>query len=344
MPSAILSPPRYLRANPAWSPEDRWGAVRCRIGSYRNRYSVPQGLYAMGSPGFDSPVFASANYKLSFDTLRRELGGIDGWILVLDTKGINVWCAAGKGTFGTEELVERIEATRLAEVVRHRTIILPQLSAPGIRAHVVEQRTGFRVRFGPVRARDLPAYMSAGMKASPEMRRVRFGIAERLTLAPMELSQSLMRYPAFLLAAFVIMGVTPAGIVFSRGWTNGLPLFALGLASILCGSFLAPVLLPFIPFRLFSVKGWILGAAGTAALQNGLGLAAGMDPFLIAACYLFFPAASAYMALNFTGATTFTSPSGVNREIRVMLPFYIAAGVLSVAALVLSKLKEWSLL
>ena len=90
------------------------------------------GLYALGAPAPDSPVFVSANYTLSFDALRSALRGIDGYLLVLDTKGINVWCAAGKGTFGTDELVARIEATRLAEVVRHRRLILPQLGAPGV--------------------------------------------------------------------------------------------------------------------------------------------------------------------------------------------------------------------
>ncbi len=72
----------------------RWGVNR---GGHR----VEPGLYRLGSPGPDSPVFASANYTLSFDALRAALGGVDAYILVLDTKGINVWCAAGKGTFGT---------------------------------------------------------------------------------------------------------------------------------------------------------------------------------------------------------------------------------------------------
>ena len=139
------------------------------------------------TPGPDSPVLVSANYKMSFDRLRRELEGIDAWILVLDTKGINVWCAAGKGTFGTEELTARIGRFRLAEVVTHRTLILPQLSAPGVAGHVVKQRTGFRVVYGPVRAADLPAFLKAGNKATPEMRQVRFGFLDRLVLTPMEL-------------------------------------------------------------------------------------------------------------------------------------------------------------
>lgn len=121
-------------------------------------YQVPPGLYAVGNPDPAAPVLVSANYKLSFDRLRRELNGFNLWILVVDTKGINVWCAAGKGTFGTGELVRRIEQTRLSQVVTGRTLILPQLAAPGVAAHEVLQRSGFKVVYGPVRAADLRSF------------------------------------------------------------------------------------------------------------------------------------------------------------------------------------------
>jgi hypothetical protein len=86
---------------------DRLGHWKVRWGIGRMRYAIAPGLYAVGNPSPDSPVFVSANFKMSFDLLRAELEGLAGWILVLDTKGINVWCAAGKGTFGTEEIVRR---------------------------------------------------------------------------------------------------------------------------------------------------------------------------------------------------------------------------------------------
>ena len=93
-------------------------------------YRVETGLYAIGSPGPDSPVLVSANYKMSFDRLRSQMSGLDVWILVLDTQGVNVWCAAGKGTLSTDELVRRIEEYRLVERTSHRTVIVPQLAAP----------------------------------------------------------------------------------------------------------------------------------------------------------------------------------------------------------------------
>ena len=114
---------------------DHWGAIKARWGVGRMDYAIDPGLYALGNPDRESPVLVSANYKMSFDELRSSLPGRDLWILVLDTKGINVWCAAGKGTFGTEELVRRIESSGLKEIVSHRSIILPQLGAPGVAAH-----------------------------------------------------------------------------------------------------------------------------------------------------------------------------------------------------------------
>lgn len=93
----------------------------------------------------------------------------------LDTRGVNVWCAASKGTFGTEELIRRVEAVRLSEIVKHRTLILPQLGATGVSTHEVEKKSGFHIIYGPVRACDVMAFLETGMKATPEMRKIEFG-------------------------------------------------------------------------------------------------------------------------------------------------------------------------
>jgi len=163
---------------------DYWGSVKARWGIGRMNFKVDPGLYALGQPDGHSPVFVTANYKMSFDRLRRSLAGRNGWILVLDTKGINVWCAAGKGTFGTAELVKRIISSGLKKIVGHRNIILPQLGAPGVSAHNVRKISGFNVHYGPVRAEDLPAYLDAGCFATPDMRRVTFPWKDRVVLIP----------------------------------------------------------------------------------------------------------------------------------------------------------------
>jgi hypothetical protein len=302
-----------------------------RTGIGRSRYAIAPGLYAVGTPDPWSPIFVSANYKLSFDRLRESLSGMSAWLLVLDTKGINVWCAAGKGTFGTEEVVHRIGETGLAKIAAHRTLILPQLGAPGVAAHEVAKRTGFRVIYGPIRAADIPAFISAGLKATPEMRRVRFPFRDRLILTPVELSmiaQSRIFQAAFLLW---IIGLV-AGIAEIR--LAGLAF----LGAILTGAVLTPAFLPWIPVRLFAAKGWILGfiwAAAVCALK-GFPPASVSGGAAAAAYLLLLPALSAFLAMNFTGSSTFTSLSGVVAEMKTAVPLMILSGVLGIAALVVS--------
>ncbi len=164
---------------------DTIGGRLLRWSIRRMDYSVKPGFYRVGSSNADSPVLVTANYKLAVDLVRSHLTGLNVWLLVLDTKGVHV--PAGGGTFGTEELVRRIASVNLADVVKHRNVIVPQLGATGVAAHEVKRATGFSVRYGPVRASDIPAYLAAGMRATPAIRRVRFGWKYRLVLAPVEL-------------------------------------------------------------------------------------------------------------------------------------------------------------
>lgn len=285
---------------------DHAGNILRRWSIGRNRHRIVPGLYAIGTPGPDSPVLVSANYKMTFDKLRGELGGHNLWLLILDTKGINVWCAAGKGTFSTAGLLRQIEASRLASVVTHRRLILPQLGAPGVSAREVKQASGFSVIFGPVRASDLPEFLKRGGKAGEAMRRVVFPLGQRLAVVPVELVSVMKYYLLYLAAGLAIL------FFLKRFETmNILKMSVPPLGAILCGVLLVPVLLPVIPARSFAMKGMILGI--------GWGLASGIlfQPSLAGwlGYLLLLPAISGFVALNYTGSTTFTSQSGVNREI-----------------------------
>ncbi len=287
------------------------------------RYAVEPGLYAVGTPNGASPVFVSANYKLSFDYLRKELGGIDGWILVLDTKGINVWCAAGKGTFGTEEVIRRVEAAGLGEVVSRRRLILPQLGAPGVAAHEVRKRCGFRVIYGPVRASDIVAFMAAGEMATVEMRRVHFYLADRLAVVPLELVQG-GRFALPIAAGFFLLaGFSRAGYALP-GLAGGREAL-LVLIAYAGGAVLVPALLPWLPGRALSLKGAVLGLL-LASLMTVTGVISG--GLEVAAWLLLMPSVAAFMAMNYTGATTYTSLSGVLKEMRYAVPAEIAGVVI----------------
>ncbi len=121
---------------------DTFGSWKCRWSIGRMDYTVEPGIYCVGMPDTQSPVLVTANYKMTFDRLREQLSGLELWIVVLDTDGVNVWCAAGKGTFGTAEVVRRIKAVGLEHIVSHRTVILPQLAAAGVAAHEVKKQSG----------------------------------------------------------------------------------------------------------------------------------------------------------------------------------------------------------
>lgn len=295
----------------------RWGVRR---GDHR----VEPGLYRLGNATPESPVFASANYTLSFDALRSALAGVDAYILVLDTKGINVWCAAGKGTFGTEELVRRIALTGLPFVVSHKKIIVPQLGAPGVSWPEVLRKSGFSVEYGPVRARDLPEYLKTH-KATPAMRRVDFPFWDRVVLTPVEFVH--VALPAIIIAAV---------LWFIAGPAAGLA----ALAAVIAGTVLFPALLPMIPTRDFSTKGLILGVliaipfavsfGSVPELPGWASALAAMTPLLL------IPAVTAYLGLNFTGCTTFTSRTGVKREIFRYVPVMaLMAGAGVIAGIVL---------
>lgn len=308
---------------------DRWGTFKARWGVGRMHYTIDAGLYAVGAPDAHSPVLVTANYKMSFDCLRRELSGRDAWILALDTDGINVWCAAGKGTFGTEELVRRIEMTGLPRVVAHRRLIVPQLGAPGVAAHRVRELSGFRVVYGPIRGQDLPAFLDSGMKATPEMRQKTFDMAERAVLIPIELVQAMKR-SLFIVPVFAVLGgLLGEGSFWSAALHHGRGAAMALAAAIVAGSVATPILLPWLPGRAFAAKGLVPGIAAAmavVALQARFSMGHASVAELLAWALLVV-AVTNHLALDFTGASTYTSLSGVRKEMRWAVPLQIAAGV-----------------
>jgi len=301
---------------------DVLGAWKVRWGIGRMHYKVAPGLYAAGNPDSNSIVLVSANYKLTFDTLRKNLSGLNCWLLILDTKGVNVWCAAGEGTFGTAELVNRIGLVKLSEVVTHRKLILPQLGAPGVSGYEVTRQTGFSVTYGPVRAGDIKNFISAGYKATREMRTVKFTLCDRLVLTPMELVEAAK------------VSLTVFGVLFLVNFIAARPFgvhdLLVYIAAVLTGSVIAPLLLPYIPGKAFAFKGWLLGAVGTAFVTWRSGWFDSRHLLLGIGYMLALPAHSAFLTMNFTGASTYTSFSGVVKEMRIAVPviaLLLGAGV-----------------
>lgn len=344
---------------------DHLGTILVRFSINRKNYKVDPGLYAIGSPDEKSDVFVTANYKLSFDHLRKNLLGFNAWVLVLDTNGVNVWCAAGKGTFGTKELVKRINETSLRKIVNHRKLILPQLGAVGVSAHEVKEKTtlsaspdinkgipdfkslnksglkientaGFNVKYGPVKASDIKDFIANGYKSTKEMRKVSFSITDRAKLIPVDFIYGKYYFLAAFTLVFLISLLTKNG--FSIDHISGIIFRTIQnvFLAYFSGIVLTPLLLPYIPFRSFAMKGFISGLSVSVLLfflkQTGTNYLENISWFLIIS------ALSSFTAMNFTGSSTYTSLSGVKKEMKTAIPFQISFAFLGLVLLAFGKM------
>lgn len=316
--------------------KDFLGAVMVRWGINRGNYKVAPGIYAVGSPDASSDVFVTANYKLSFDAVRKSLVGINGWILVLNTKGINVWCAAGKGTFGTKELVLRIKEASLDKIVSHKRIVLPQLGATGVAAHKVKEETGFNVHYGPVRASDIKRFVTEGYRADKEMRRVTFNLIDRLKLIPNDFIYGKFYLLGALAVIFLISGLSPQGLSFNGFTEEGFPAILMVFLAYISGIVITPMFLPYLPGRPFALKGFFSGLLVFLILLS-LSLT-GNNIFEKASWFLIITAISSFLAMNFTGSSTYTSLSGVKKEMKYSLPVQIGFAVAGIILQIIGKL------
>ena len=315
--------------------KDFLGAVMVRWGFNRDKYRVTPGLYAVGKPDQESDVFVTANYKLSFDTLRKNLDEVNGWILVLDTKGVNVWCAAGKGTFGTKELVSRIRLVSLDKIVNHKRLILPQLGATGVAAHKVREETGFNVQYGPVRASDIKKFISDGYRADKEMRKVTFGFKDRIKLIPNDFLQGKFYLLGAMTVLFLISGLSSNGVSYRNFSGAGGPAILKVFLAYISGIVITPMFLPYIPGRHFSLKGFFAGALLFIVLL--LLKSAGENPIEILSWFFLITAISSFLAMNFTGTSTYTSLSGVKKEMKISVPIQIGFAIVGIILQVVGK-------
>lgn len=170
-------------------------------------HRAPTGLFLVGRPDAHSPVVATVNFTLTVKRVRRALAGNNVWLLVANSEGINVWCAAAGKIFTENRIIDAIKVSRLSEKVSHRELILPPLSASGVDREAVERQTGFRCHFGPVYAEDIPAYFESGKKKSDEMCRFNFGLRHRLDMfLP-------MNFPVYITVAVVLAVIAPSRLL-----------------------------------------------------------------------------------------------------------------------------------
>ncbi len=245
---------------------------------------------------------------------------------MVDTRGINVWCAAGKKTFTAEEVAYQVRSAQLDKIVSHRQLILPQLSANGVAARDLKKLCGFTGRFGPILASKLPEFLKTG-KADETMRTVTFSLKERFVLIPLEICMLWKQLLVAFVLFFILSGVSPGFFSLAAALDRGSILMLATLVAITSGAIISPLLLPWIPFRQFWLKGAVIG--GLAALALLFPGEPSVNRLEKLALFLWIIGCSSFLAMNFTGSTPFTSLSGVEKEMRRGLPLQIGATMLA---------------
>lgn len=250
-------------------------------------HRAPTGLVPIGRPDRSAPVLLTGNFTLTVRRLKQALAGRDAWLLCANSKGINVWCAAGGGHLTHHDVISVIRTSGIERHVDHREIVLPQLCATGVERRRITEATGWKTRWGPARLEDLPAFLDRGCRVRKEQRFMRFPLWERLEMATM------WGAPMLLLGGPVI------------AWLFGIATFigaASAVISIVGGLF---VLLPWlrvtgrlrwVTFAFFAGTG---GGLGSFVLWT-LGQASSAHLFAVATVAL---AAMALLSVDLTGTT-----------------------------------------
>lgn len=312
--------------------KDKAKNILVRSGIGRDSYEVPPGIYAIGQPDANSTVLVTANYKLTIDRLRCELLDMNTWLLVLDTKGVNVWCAAAKGTFSTEEIIYRIKKHKLNKLVNHKELILPQLSGPGVMAHKISKYAGFKPVYGPIYAQDIKEYLNNDSVATEEMRKVEFATRERVEVSLVE-AQNGFKYLPIVFIVFLILQFIGGEKTFSELLLKTLLNTTPYAIAIILGSVVFSALLPILPSKLFSVKAAILGVIWSIiVVVNWDRFAFNESIFSYLGNSLLLTSIISYIGMNYTGCSTFTSLSGVEKETKFASPII---GILFLVGLIL---------
>lgn len=145
--------------------------------------SCKPGLVRIGNPGRSSPVLLTCNYHLTVERVKRAVREMDAYLLVANSRGINVWCAATGGLFTNHDVISALKTSGIEESVDHRDVILPQLAATGVESKTVQRKTGWKVIWGPVYAKDLPTFIENKCTKTSKMREVRFSLTQRFEMA-----------------------------------------------------------------------------------------------------------------------------------------------------------------
>ena len=149
--------------------------------------SIPgkTGLIKLGNPNAGSPVFLTCNYHLTVARVKQALQHIDCYLLIANSHGRNVWCGSTGGHLNNHHVISVLKTSGIEALINHKKLIVPQLAATGIEAIVIHKKTGWRIIWGPVYAKDIPYFLRNKQQKTEEMRKVKFDFVQRIEMTVM---------------------------------------------------------------------------------------------------------------------------------------------------------------
>ena len=275
---------------------------------------IEPGIYKSGNPTQESPIIVTANYDYTYIRVMRDLKGIDAWVLAVDSRGINVWCAARGNNFGNDQLIEAVKATGIREISSKKFLIMPQLSAGGVSMPKLYEKSvefPFKIRYGPVWSKDLPEYLETRQKTK-KMRLAKFTIKHRMKAGVGH--TSFLERKIFLKFAIIPLVILIALGIFDTTWIPKLLVIGEVLLSVAVINIFIAVFIPITTFtRRFVIKGYILGALG-AIIQSILTLIIHQSIIYIVFTFTFYYWVGFFSTMSFSGSTMATSPSEIQNE------------------------------
>jgi len=254
-------------------------------------YIIKPGLYYIGQNEKDAPLLVTANNFLTVFLLVRRIKKRNVRLLVLDTKGINVWCSAGKGQFSDKEIISKADHFGLLNSGNKLKIILPKFSLSGVNLKEL-RKNGIRPIIGPLYAKDVPGYLDEGSFSDQTDDIVNFGLKSRIFTA---LPTAVQFFYYFLTIYVISLDTLPYHLIW----------LATGLA------FLYPLLFPLLPGKLFAIKGLFLALFISIISMLIINISFSDQLSLI----IFIFATSVFIALSYTGNSAVSNYSSVRKEI-----------------------------
>lgn len=319
--------------------------MRCLLGGQVDHVAIEPGIYVSSQTGPGSPILVTANYEYTYNKLMNDLArsNINAWVLCVDSRGINVWCAARGGDFGNKQLVEAVQATGIAGITGSKVLILPQLAAGGIEVPKLPKNTAlfpFSVKFGPVWSKDLPEYLASKPARKPaSMKLAEFTLQHRLIAGLTHFTFSARMI--FLLPTVLLVIV---GLGLLSLWTGAAAILRfiieLWLSLFITNFILLAITYPITRFtRNFIVKGFMMGVFN--AILVGLVMMLLFPPtFLLTWNTAFNFWIGFFSTMSFSGYTMDTSPREIDSQylrFQVLNISFLALGIiLSVIGIILT--------